>query len=112
MFWKKPRDIEFGSPREKAEASIKRIDKYDSGQRFSITRSLAFQILVLVTHWAVFTAFVLFCIAVIYWFYTTDNASVWGLLGRIFESNNPYAVYTLWGLPFFASWMGSFPVKS
>ena len=86
MFWRKPRDIEFGSPREKAEASIKRIDKYDSGQRFSITRSLAFQILVLVTHWAVFTAFVLFCSAVIYWFYTAENASVWGELDRIFGS--------------------------
>ena len=78
MFWRKPRDIEFGSPREKAKASIKRIDKYDSGQRFRITQSLALQILVLLTHWAVFTAFVLFCSAVIYWFYTAENASVWG----------------------------------
>ena len=100
MFWRKPRDIEFGSLGEKAKASIKKIDKYNCGQRFRSTRSLSLQIVVLLTHWAVFTAFVLFCSAVIYWFYTTNDARVWGLLGRIFESNNPDAVYTLWGLPF------------
>ena len=101
MFWRKPRDIEFGSPQKRAKASIKKINKYDSGQRFIITRSLALQILVLLSHWAVFTAFVLFCSVAIYWFYTTDNASVWKLLGRIFESNSASAEYTFWGLPVF-----------
>ena len=113
MFWRKPRDVEFGSPRQKAKASVKRIDKYESGQRFRITRSLALKILVLLTHWAVFTAFVLFCSTVIYWFYSTDNASVWVVLGRIFGSNSASSVYTFWGLPVFCivDWLFSGKIK-
>ena len=103
MFWRKPRDVEFGSPRQKAKASVRRIDKYGSGQRFRITRSLALQILVHLAHWAVFTAFVIFCGAVIYWFYAAENASVWGVLGRIFGSKSTSAVYTFWGLPVFCA---------
>ena len=103
MFWRKPRDVEFGSPRQKAEIKVKHIDKATPSQGFRITQSLALQILVLLIHWAVFTAFVLFCSAVIYWFFTSENASVWGVLGRIFGSKSMSAVFMFWGLPVFCA---------
>ena len=103
MFWRKPRDVEFGSPRQKAEIRVENTDKDNSGQGFRITQSLALQILVLLIHWAVFTAFVLFCSAVIYWFFTSENASVWGVLSRIFGSKSMSAVFMFWGLPVFCA---------
>ena len=111
MFWRKPRDVEFRSPLPKAKASVKSIVKYDSDQRLRITRSRALQILVLLNRWAVFTTFVLFCSAVIYWFYTAKNASVWGVLSRNFGSKSTSAVYTFWGLPIFCAIEWLFPGK-